>query len=219
VHNVVVLLLCDLDGTVVDRDTAFLAWARSLAERHHESAEFVEWMVAKDQTGAWARRELFDLLRRRLHLETPPEGLADVLMSDFMSHFRCDADVREALTLVRDRGHKIAIVSNGGPTQTHKIKAADLDELVDAVCISSIEGVWKPDPLLLEIAAKRAGTTLDRAWLIGDSINDIKAASAAGISSVWMTHGRAWTEPDVRPTTGAENFSAAVAVALAAWDD
>lgn len=50
-----------------------------------------------------------------------------------------------------------------------KVTAAELGSLVDAVCISGVEGVAKPDPWFLQIAAERAGAPLKNSWMIGDN--------------------------------------------------
>jgi HAD superfamily hydrolase (TIGR01509 family) len=45
----------------------------------------------------------------------------------------------------------------------------------------------QPDPLLL--ACRRLGVSYERCWMIGDGSHDIEAAAAAGMRSVWISHG------------------------------
>lgn len=211
------LLLCDLDGTLVDRDAAFRSWCDDLATRHGARPEFLEWVVAEDRGGAWERRELFASIRQRLRLDPPIEQLTEEFMAEFTSRFRCDAGVEDTLAKVKAAGHAVAIVTNGGPTQMDKIKAAGLDAIADAICISSVENCWKPDPRLLEIAAARAGADLVGAWMIGDAIADIGAAVAARVDSVWLRPGRSWDHGAFAPTVEADDFREAVGVVFAAW--
>ena len=49
---------------------------------------------------------------------------------------------------------------------------------------------WKkPDPRHIAATVERAGADMDRAIMVGDTINDIAAARAAGIPSVAVTFG------------------------------
>ena len=87
-------------------------------------------------------------------------------------------------------------------------RGTGLDRLVDAWCVSEIEGSWKPSVPLLAIAAERCGESLSDAWMIGDGPDtDILAADTAGIPSVWLRHGRAWPREDFRPTFEASSFA------------
>ena len=209
------LLLCDLDQTLVDRTAAFRLWAIALAEAHGVGDDFVEWILSEDGDGDRPRGELFSLVRDRLELADPVEELSDRYMREFTAGFTCEQPVVDALAAARAAGWSIAIVTNGWWPQTGKIDAAGLGHRVDAVCISGIEDVWKPDPRLLEIAAARCGCELEGAWMIGDNPHaDIGAAHAAGIDSVWLRYGREWDIPEYRPTAKADSFAEAVDIVL-----
>ena len=211
------LLLCDLDGTLVDGQQAFRSWCEVLAERYQQPPEFVDWMLAEERAGAWAQRTLFPSLRDRLGLEAPLEELEVRFSGDFTAQFRCEPSVVEALSLVKSLGHKVAIVTNGAPSQANKIEAAGLTGIADAVCISSLEGVSKPNPELLRIAASRVGGPLEGAWMVGDSQADVRAAVDARVRSVWLSRGVDWTERDYRPTEVATSFPNAVDLVLQSW--
>ena len=49
----------------------------------------------------------------------------------------------------------------------------------------------KPDPAPLELACTRLGVRLADVWMVGDGQYDIEAGLAAGIRTVWLSHGRA----------------------------
>jgi putative hydrolase of the HAD superfamily len=208
------VLLCDLDNTLVDRDAAFRRWAVLIAARHHQSDDFVDWLVQADDSGYGPRDELFDGFRAWLGLEEA-DYATDEYYRDFLPQFRTDDDVRAALVEARARGWRIAVVTNGPATQHDKIHHAGLEPFVDTWCVSDVDGHAKPDARLLEIAADRAGDTLDGAWMIGDNADtDIGAAAAAGIDSVWLRQGRAWPREDLAPTLEADSFPEAVAMVL-----
>jgi putative hydrolase of the HAD superfamily len=209
------LLLCDLDDTLVDRGAAFARWAAGFAARHDQEDEFVAWLSEIDDSGFGPRPEFFVQIHERLGLtQTVDEFVADYY-DEFLPQFRSDDAVRAALASARAHGWSIAIVTNGPDTQHAKIHHAGLEPLVDTWCVSSAEGLWKPDARLLEIAAARVDLTLEGAWMIGDNPeSDIGAADAAGIRSVWLRHGRAWPREDFAPTRVADSFPEAVEMVL-----
>jgi HAD superfamily hydrolase (TIGR01509 family) len=48
----------------------------------------------------------------------------------------------------------------------------------------------KPDPRPIHIACQRLGVSPDHAWMIGDGRYDVEAGFAAGVRTVWISHGR-----------------------------
>ena len=170
-------------------------------------------MLEYDRSGFRPRDEFFAGVRERFGVPLSVDELITGFYAEFPQLFSCAEEVRDSLVRVRAEGWRIAIVTNGSPTQELKIVAAGLDGLVDTWCISGVEGVRKPDPRLLEIAAERCDAPLAGAWVIGDAPDaDIGAAVAAGLSSIWLRHGRGWPRDDYSPTFEADSFSEAVAM-------
>jgi FMN phosphatase YigB (HAD superfamily) len=97
------------------------------------------------------------------------------------------------------------------------IDNAGLRPLVDAVCVSAIVGLRKPDPVIFRLAAERyAARTAGNWMMIGDNpADDISGASTAGMRSGWITRGRTWAESHRRPTVLADSFHEAVTKMLA----
>jgi putative hydrolase of the HAD superfamily len=209
------LLLCDLDNTLVDRGAAFRRWATAFAAAHGQDDAFVAWLEEIDGSGFGPRPEFFVLIHERLALGGSVDDVVTGYNDEFLPQFRSADHVRAARAGARGAGWRIAIVTNGPPTQLDKIRHAGLDDLVDAWCISDVEGARKPDARLLEVAAERTGGRLAEAWMIGDSPDaDIGAAAAAGVRSVWLRHGRTWPRDDLVPTAEADTFAEAVDIAL-----
>jgi putative hydrolase of the HAD superfamily len=211
------LLLCDLDDTVLSRREAFRAWAAAYLEQRSLPPGDVEWLVTADDDGYRARPELFASIVARYRLPDSPEEVAEHYYDGFLPRFRCAADVVDALTRARRAGFKLAIVTNGDRrAQEGKISAAGLGALVDAVCISGVEGIAKPAREIFELAASRCAHGLEAAWMVGDNpVTDIGGASACGVRTVWIRHGRAW--PDhlaYRPDHQADGFAEAVDLVL-----
>lgn len=168
-------------------------------------------MLAADADGFRPRETFFAMLRERFGLRDSVDDLVAEFYEVFTPTLRCEVVVADALRRVRRAGWKVAIATNGSPAQESKILETGLDRLVDGWCVSSVEGVRKPDPELLRRAAARCGEGLDGAWMVGDSAGaDVAAAAAAGIRSVWLRRGRSWFEADYEPTLVADSFREAV---------
>ena len=57
------------------------------------------------------------------------------------------------------------------------------------VCITREDGKYKPDPAPLLLACDRLGVPIEQAWMVGDGYHDIEAGVAAGMRTVWISHG------------------------------
>jgi FMN phosphatase YigB (HAD superfamily) len=212
------LLMCDLDDTLVERPPLFRAWAEEFAKAHGQPAELVEWLVEQDHGGHRSRHEFLAAVAERTGHDVPVEQFLEDYNDRLGGSYRLTHGVREALDLVRDRGWRFAVVTNG-PTQvqTHKITSAGIDLLADAVCISEEVGVSKPDPLIFRTAAERAGSTLEGAWMLGDNLDaDIAGAHGVGARSVWVKRDYDWLTYDAgtEPDLVAESFPDAVRLVL-----
>jgi putative hydrolase of the HAD superfamily len=119
---------------------------------------------------------------------------------------------REALGRARIGGWTCAIVTNGRTAQQEaKIRRTGLDRLVRGWVVSEAVGHKKPEPEIFHAAAATAGLPLPGAWVVGDAPHaDIAGADALGLRSVWLAHGRAWTEIAYRPTHIAADIAAAI---------
>jgi HAD superfamily hydrolase (TIGR01509 family) len=118
------------------------------------------------------------------------------------------------LRRVRERGCKLAIVSNTEATVT----SYDLDELqlagfFDAVVLSSAVGVKKPDRRIFEIALGRLGANAADCVFVGDDFeSDYLGAQNAGIRCVLLSSGHHPAHiPCVRPELDA--------IVWAIWDE
>lgn len=104
---------------------------------------------------------------------------------------KCYLGIPQALKSLSQKG-KIIVVTNKPEKASRKL----LESLELAPFITDVMGgdscpECKPSPLPLQIAAKRHGfeSASHKAFMIGDSIGDIKAARAFGAKSVWCSWG------------------------------
>ena len=109
---------------------------------------------------------------------------------------------REILEYLKPR-YRLYILSNGfAELQARKMQSANISHYFEGVVLSEDIGVNKPHREIFEHALKMAGTTADRALMIGDNYEvDIKGAWGAGIDQVFYnTAEKEIDEEQLKPT-------------------
>lgn len=192
------LLLVDMDDTLVDRAATAHRWVDSRVPVRVRPAAHgaLGWAVRRFQ----AHR----LVSRLAALYERAEPRSYVL----------EEGVAATLERVRREGWSIGVITNGNRrTQPAKLASAGILPLVDGVVISSHEGFAKPDPRVFRLAAQRAGASLEDAWVIGDDLRqEIAGAARLGLRSVWLNpDGRA---PSADVDLEARSFPEAVDLVL-----
>jgi putative hydrolase of the HAD superfamily len=90
-----------------------------------------------------------------------------------------------ALDELRAAGIRTAVVSNWSPRLPGHLDRLDLSSRLDAVVVSALEGVEKPDPALFARALARLGVGAREAIHVGDhAVKDLDGAAAAGIRGI-----------------------------------
>jgi FMN phosphatase YigB (HAD superfamily) len=176
----------DLDNTLIDRDSAFAAWAEWWVDSLGLGADAVAWLLAHDEGGFRPRAELFAGFKERFGLLTSVETLEAAYDREHPLFTWVDDAVVDGLRSLRTAGWRVAVVTNGGSVQQGlKLEHTGIGLLVDFSCISEAVGVRKPDPLIFKVAAERCGATLDGGWMVGDHpAYDIAGGIAAGLRTI-----------------------------------
>lgn len=202
----------DLDDTLIDRAAAWRSWCDQFLARHGVRDRGATWLTSVDDSGRADRSEVLTAIRDRYGLGFCVDEELDRYRSEFPRLQRCRFGTFEALEQLRSAGWSVAIVTNGPHTQAAKIDAASLQDRVDAVVISGVEGCRKPSPRIYEIAAQRCGVTIDAVeWVVGDDPDtDMVGARNVNAHSVWIRNGRGWPRSDFRPTAEADSIAEAV---------
>jgi len=209
-------LLLDLDNTLLDRVSAFRAWAEDFVAAVGAPASDVDWIIDVDADGLTDRWDVAEALRDRYRLRASAIDLVDSLREGVLHNTRLDPLVACALRIAGDAGWVPVVIGNGATRQQEaKIRQTGLDGYLADWVISEEAGVSKPNPRIFGIAADRARMRLSGAWMVGDSPEaDIGGASAVGLPSVWLHRGRRWSDPRYAPTEIADGPIAALAAVL-----
>jgi putative hydrolase of the HAD superfamily len=219
------LLLIDLDNTLIDRSAAFGRWATRWAPAHGGGPADVDWLIATDNDGFEPRERFATRISERFSRlgETElgesrlGEGMSagDVLgelRAGMVEQLEPDPEVGRALAEAVAVGWSPVVVTNGSVRQQEaKLRRTGPDRLVTGWVISEGAGVRKPDRRIFELAAELAGLPLT-GWMIGDHPEyDIGGGSAAGLRTGWLARDRVW--PDAlpyRPTLIADDCVSAI---------
>lgn len=206
------LLMLDLDNTLVDRDAAFRLTVVDLLADHGQPAADADWVMSIDDSGFAPREDVERAMVARYGTAVPVAAIRALLVAGASERVELTDTTRSALEVAKAEGWRLAIVTNGRvPQQEKKIRRTGLDAIVDAWVVSDGVGHRKPEPEIFHAAARAAGTDLADAWMVGDSASaDIAGADGLGLPNVWVSNGREWVEQAFRPTHIAPTCVAAI---------
>src|SRR3982751_1447028 len=155
------LLLIDLDNTLIDRRAAFKRWSDSRYGPAH-----TQWLIDADRDGYEPREALAVRIAERFG-ESYTDVLAQ-LMAGMVDQLVPDESVNDALRAATAAGFVPVVVTNGSVAQQEtKLRHTGLDRLVAGWTISEAVGVRKPARQIFEKAAASVTMPLS-GWMVGD---------------------------------------------------
>lgn len=138
---------------------------------------------------AWWKRVVFDAFARA-HIDAPAAALERAFTGIFEHYaraaaWRVYADVEPALYRLRDRGLRLAVVSNFDARLRGLLDRLGLAPAFHAAVLSSECGFAKPDRRIFEAALCALGTSASATLHVGDSERlDRRAATEAGLAAL-----------------------------------
>ncbi|MGI8779253.1 MAG: HAD family hydrolase [Solirubrobacteraceae bacterium] len=128
-------------------------------------------------------------------LARAPTGELTAALLDAIA-FSAYPDAAPALRALRAAGCALVVVSNWDVSLHERLAETGLGALVDGAVASAELGAAKPAPAIFEHALTRAGVPAERAWHVGDSVDeDVEGALAAGIRPVLVARDGARRAP------------------------
>ena len=103
------------------------------------------------------------------------------------------------LDTLRAAGLRLGLITNNESVhQRHKLTGVGLLDRFDAVIISDEVGVAKPTPRIFALACDAIGVPAVECLHVGDRLDfDAVAATAAGLTGVWLDRVRSGLAADV----------------------
>ena len=188
------LVMFDLDGTLIETAPE-ICDAVNDTLRHFGLPEVTQTQV-NDWIGHGTRELLIQALGYSKNISVEAVRSSNSLalnLAEFDKHYqnRCGTrshlypQVRETLMTRRERGVKLAVVTNKEGRYTATVlNAHELMPLLDCVVSGDTLPTKKPNPAGIESCMAQFGVPRERALFVGDSSIDVATARNAGIS-VW----------------------------------
>ncbi|MFJ6661593.1 HAD family hydrolase [Streptomyces sp. NPDC091377] len=191
------LAFFDLDGTLVDRQSALSNAVTALCHAHSLPPAAKPWLHTELADRAHAAD--FARLRDAFDLSIPSAVLWHNYVELMAVAVTCRPEIHEGLARLRAAAWTIGVITNGaGDIQRAKLAGSGLADLVDGVAASGDLDIRKPGRRLFELGATRCGVNLaGGGWMVGDNpAGDIGGGHQAGLRTIWL-RGRPW--PDELP--------------------
>jgi len=149
---------------------------RSLMGRHEDF-----WRLTEDGLVYAARSLALDLTRER----------RERLMEAYL-HLAAFPDVRPGLEALKQRGVRLAILSNGAPQMLEAAaRSAGIVELLDAIISVEEVRVFKPSPRVYRLVFERLAVGPTGAGFVSSNSWDIAGAASAGLTTFWIQRSAA----------------------------
>ncbi|GGX23117.1 HAD family hydrolase [Streptomyces chryseus] len=179
-------VLCDLDNVIRFYDTSRLAELERAAGVVEGTTAEVAYAPETDLPlllGEVTQQQWVESIVLGLAGQVPEAQARELGTALATAPFRADASVVSLLRRVKEH-MPLVLVTNATLELENDLALMGLADLADHVVSSARVGVAKPDRKIYEIAAQRAGVTLDRCLFVDDRLENIEAAVGLGMSGI-----------------------------------
>ncbi len=188
------VLLCDLDGTLVDSLPDLAAAIAELLDQERRPG------LTHDAVAAMVGDGVPKLIERALAATggVPPEAELAALVARYMPIYearlteltRPYPGAIETLRALKAAGWRLAVCTNKPEAPSREIVARlGFAGLFEAVSGGDSLPIRKPDPGHVLGLLATLGAAPGAAVMLGDSANDVQAAQAAGLPAIAIAHG------------------------------
>ena len=195
------LLLFDLDGTLVDSITLIVESMRNAFRDRPHAPTDAQWIT---KIGTPLTACFSDWAKDDDDVKTLVAGYREYQLAHHDRLVSAYPGVPETLKTLRDQGHRLGVVTSKGEELAHRaLRLTGIDPLFDGVIGLESSIRHKPDPEPVLVALRRFNASPDQAAFVGDSPYDILAGNGAGVTSIaalWGPFTReqlAPSEPDL----------------------
>lgn len=194
------VILFDIDGTLIDHDQAELVAVAALHGRLGLSgtvSEFqCQWRIALERHYArYLSGELSIQEQRRARFrdvvhpalsDLDADQMSATYLDDYLSACRLFPDVEP--TLAQLTPYRLGVVSNSERAQQQtKLGRNGIAHRFDTMIMSAECGIAKPAPGIFHLACETMGVPPSKAVYVGDRLDiDADAARRAGLRGIWL---------------------------------
>jgi HAD superfamily hydrolase (TIGR01509 family) len=201
--KVVKVVVLDVDGTLMDTNYLHTeAWARAFEEVGHR----VPRVKLHRQVGKGSDLLIGEFVEDDEKAEKIDE-LHSVFYGELQEHGHPLPGAKELIPSLRERGYEVWFVTSAKDEELeHHMSELEVEGRISGVVNSSAVENSKPAPDIFELALEKADASPDETVAVGDAIWDIESASAAGIRTVAVLTGGAFSEQELKEAGAVEVY-------------
>jgi putative hydrolase of the HAD superfamily len=196
-------VIFDLDGTLLDRDASV---EQFISVQYDRLSEHLSHIPKNDYTARFIELDCHghvwkDKVYQSLVSEFAVEGVSwQSLLEDYEMQFQFHCVqfqfLTEMLNELKKQDYLLGIITNGrSPFQARAIDGLGIRDYLDAILISEVEQVRKPQVEIFQRAMNRLGVSASDSVFVGDHPEaDIVGAKNAMMKTIWKRN-LFWTEP------------------------
>lgn len=187
-------VVLDVDGTLMDTNYLHTeAWARAFEEVGHR----IPRARLHKQIGKGSSL----LIREFVEDEETEERINELhseIYAELQEYGHPLPGAKELISSLRERGYEVWFVTSAKDEELdHHIQELEAEGRISGVVNSSAVENPKPAPDIFELALQRSGASPDETVAVGDAVWDVEAADAAGIRTVAVLTGGAFSRQEL----------------------
>ena len=195
-------VLFDLDGTLLDRDASVEQFISVQYDRltnqlsHISKNDYMTRFIELDCHGHVWKDKVYQTLVTEFAIEDISwQALLEDYEIRFQFHCVPFKFLIEMLDELKQQGYLLGIITNGrGQFQARAIEGLGIREYFDAILISEVEQIRKPQIEIFERAMNRLGVLASDSVFVGDHPEaDIAGARGAMMKTIWKRNSY-WAE-------------------------
>jgi HAD superfamily hydrolase (TIGR01509 family) len=187
-------VVLDVDGTLMDTNYLHTeAWARAFEEVGHR----IPRARLHKQIGKGSSL----LIREFVEDEETEERINELhseIYAELQEYGHPLPGAKELISSLRERGYEVWFVTSAKDEELeHHMQELEAESGISGVVNSSAVENPKPAPDIFELALQKAGASPDETVAVGDAVWDVEAADAAGIRTVAVLTGGAFSRQEL----------------------
>ncbi len=197
------VVVLDIDGTLMDTNYLHVtAWARAFAE----VGVCAPMAEIHKQVGRGSEQLIREFVEYK-ELVGKVNGLHDKFYGEVQEQGYPLPGAKELIADLSERGYEVWFATSAKPDElkNHQEQLESEGRISGIVNSSDVENS-KPAPDTFELVLERAGASPEETVALGDTIWDVKAAKAAGIRTVSVLTGGAFSEEEFRDVGAVEVY-------------
>lgn len=181
-------VLFDIDGTLVDSNYVHIdTWSRAFADA---GVSVPSWQIHRciGMDGDKLLEALVGSSDSAAALEA--KDLHTSYYEDASGRLEVLPGARELVQRIADAGLSVVLATSAPENELARLRdLLDIEEIVSVVTSAEDADTAKPNPEVVAVALDRAGVDAESAIMVGDSVWDMKASTALGVTAIGVRSG------------------------------